>query len=231
MIWFDGVSSEEMSVFVEKIPSRIIPTRKVERISIPGRSGDLIFPQDAFENYEQKYEIYISAKRQKIINAARAVVEWLVKPGYKRLEDSYDPEVYRMANFQSGVEIENYLMEYGRATIAFDCMPQRWLKSGEQPITIQQNGTLHNPSAMEALPLIQINGSGAGTLTVGDETISFAGIEDFLIIDSENMQCYKGAENCNRKMTGEFPRLGKETEISWTGGIQSAVITPRWFTI
>ena len=63
MIWWHGVSGDDVGVVVERYPDVIIPNRKQEKISVPGRSGDLLIQQDAFENVRQSYDIYISADR------------------------------------------------------------------------------------------------------------------------------------------------------------------------
>lgn len=231
MIYFDNKSSDDLGVYVEYYPRRHIPARKYEKVSVPGRNGDLIFTENAFENYVQTYEIYISAKQIKTTNAAKAVAAWLMKPGYRRLEDSYDPEVFRMAFFMGGAEIENYLNEFGRTTLEFDCMPQRWLKSGEQTITVTNTKTIYNPTEFISKPLIKINGSGIGTLTVNGVLKMFSGINGYLMVDSETMNCYKENQNCNSQMGGSFPEFGKETTITIGGGITSAEVIPRWFTI
>ncbi|MBR2582370.1 MAG: hypothetical protein IKD61_03135, partial [Oscillospiraceae bacterium] len=62
MIQFNGTRSSALSVFVEKYPPRPIPQRKCERFSVPGRSGDVVAWEDAWENVTQKYSIYLSAE-------------------------------------------------------------------------------------------------------------------------------------------------------------------------
>lgn len=231
MIWFDGRSSEDVKVTVEAYPERTIPVRKIETVSVPGRSGDLIFPQDAFENYEQMYSVYISAEKIKLHNLAGKVIQWLAQNGYKRLEDSYEPDIYRMAYYTGGTNIESFFDEFGRAEITFNCMPQRWLKDGERAISITKNMKLANPTIYPAKPKIKVTGSGNGTLSVGSQVITLTGISNYLIIDSETMNCYKDSTNENRKMSGKFPELSGVTEITWSGGITAVEITPRWYRI
>lgn len=231
MIWFDGISSDEMNVNVESYPARSIPKRKMEIVSVPGRSGDLIFPQEAYENYDQTYSVYVSAIRAKLHNIAGEIIEWLSKSGYRRLEDSYDPEIYRMAYYSGGKDIENFFDEFGRAEIVFTCMPQRYMKYGEREIYATNGMTLRNPTMYPAKPLIKVTGSGNGTLTVGANTIALTGINEFLMIDSEAMDCYKGAVNENAKMSGNFPELRESSVISWTGAITAVDIVPRWYRL
>ncbi len=76
------------------------PSRRYEAIQVPGRNGDLLIDSGAYNNYTQNYEVYFNAEQYKTPSGARAVREWLQKPiGYQRLEDSYDPEYFRMAYY------------------------------------------------------------------------------------------------------------------------------------
>ena len=79
MIFWNGKSSDDVRVIVERYPNRMIPARKIETISVPGRNGDLLIVQDAWENYTQSYDIYISAEREKLPLMAHAAARWLSK--------------------------------------------------------------------------------------------------------------------------------------------------------
>lgn len=231
MIFWNGRSSDEFGLYVEYYPPRPVPERKVERVSVPGRSGDIFFPQDAFSNVKQSYDIYISAEARGLPIIADPIVAWLSVPGYARLEDNYDPEIYRMAMFVGGIDITNIINCFGRATITFDCMPQRWLKSGEIPQHFTNAGALVNPTGMKALPLITVSGSGAGTLTVGDDTLTLSDCNG-IVLDSEAQNAYRGTENMNATVSGDFPVLkAGQTTISWAGGITSIKIVPRWWNL
>lgn len=231
MIFWNGKFSDEFSLVVESYPVRPVPARKIERVSIPGRSGDIIFPQDAFDNATQSYDVYISAERRGLPMVVRPILSWLCVPGYHRLEDSYDPECYRLAMFLGGVEFANTLNMFGRSSISFDCQPQRWLKSGEQPRRLAAPGALYNPTGMTARPIITVHGSGAGTLTIGGTTMTLSDCND-IVLDCETQDAYRGTENLNNAVSGDFPTLGAgQTDISWTGGITAIDITPRWWSL
>lgn len=229
-----GASSDDLRVRIERYPVRILPERAQTTTEIPGRNGALLYVDGNFKNYEQEYEIFVSAEKQGLVRAARAVAEWLEAPaGYQRLEDSYEPDVYRMAFYEGGQDIESVLNRFGRATIAFNCKPQRFLKSGEVAKSFTAAGTLTNMTRFDALPLITVYGSGAGTLTVNGNTVSISDIDEYVVLDSELMDAYKGAENKNSTVTAlEFPILtAGENAISFTGGVASVDIVPRWWTI
>lgn len=231
MIWFNGKSGDDFNLYVERYPVLILPRRKNEKISINGRNGDLLIQEDAFDNVFQRYDIYISAEVEKLTTVSHKIAEWLCVKGYKRLEDSYWLDTFRLASFNGGIEVENVLNRFGRATIEFDCKPQRWYKFGDQFIDATNGQTLRNPSPFTAKPLIQTTGSGAGTLTINDNTLTMTDTND-MTIDCDTMQIYRSGISKSGTITGNFFELPEgESTISWTGGITGIKIKPRWWTI
>lgn len=243
-ITWNGTASDTIEIRIERSPEIIRPRRKYDTVQIPGRNGDILFMQDAYNNYQQPYEIFfgtgvdLSAE-----TAADAVSAWLHSAGdYARLEDTYEPDIYRLAYYVDQTDIYNALTEYGRTTISFNCRPERFLKTGETATTLSSSGrTISNPTRQLARPLIRVNGSGNGTLTISGTSTTYAvsitGISSYIYLDSDEQNAYRTtAENQNNKITitsgGDFPRLAPGTNtISWTGGVTSVVITPRWFNI
>ena len=229
-----GTSSDDLRVRIESYPVRVLPERSQTETEIPGRNGALLIVDGNWKNYEQEYEVFISAEKRGLVRAARAVAEWLESPvGYQRLEDSYEPDIYREAFYEGGQDIESILNRFGRATIAFNCKPQRYLKAGEVAQTFTASGTLTNITRFDALPLITVNGSGAGTVTINSNTVTISAIDGYVVLDCELMDAYKGTTNKNSTVTlTEFPVLapGANT-ISFGGGVTSLEIVPRWWTI
>lgn len=234
MIVWAGQSSNDLRVVVEHYPAQPRPQQRYEVQTVPGRNGTLLLAENAYQNYTQPYDVYISAERPGLPRAARAVVAWLCAPtGYQRLEDSYEPDVFRLAYFAGPLDISNILNRYGRATLEFNCKPQRYLKEGELTVTLSHSGaSLYNPG-MEALPLITVYGTGPGTLTAGGRTVQIKSLDGSLTLDSEIQDAYKGTLNKNSTIsTPEFPVLPPgESPVTWTGGIQRVEIVPRWWVL
>lgn len=234
MISWAGKTSDTLGVVVEHYPVRVVPERALTETEIAGRNGALIQYDGNWNNYTQEYEVYISAEKTGLVRAARAVAEWLSAPvGYQRLEDSYEPDVYRMAYYAGGQDIESILNRFGRATISFNCKPQRYLKSGEATKTLTGSGTLTNITQFDALPIITVYGSGVGTVTVNDTTVSISEIDSYIVLDCELMDAYKGTVNKNPYISAaDFPVLkAGVNNISFTGGVTSLDIVPRWWMI
>lgn len=231
MIWFNGKSGDDFGLIVEKYPEVIFPMRKNEKIAVPGRNGDLLIQQDAFENVSQRYDIYISAEQPRLTTVIHKIAEWLCVKGYKRLEDSYFLETFRLAAFHGGIEIENILNRFGRATIEFDCKPQRFYKSGDFFLDMTSGQTLLNPSPFTAKPILITSGSGAATITINNNTLTLTDCNG-MTIDCDNMQISKAGVSKNSTISGKFFELPEgESTISWTGGITGIKLKPRWWTL
>ena len=235
MIEFDGVRSTALGVFVEKYPARPIPKRKHEKFSVPGRNGDVIVYEDAWENTVQPYDIYLSAEKPGLPLVAAKVTRWLMAEGYRRLEDEYDRDTFRLAAFLGPADLENTLNEFGRARIEFDCQPQRFLKIGAQAFRAARGQVLQNPTGYTARPLLTVYGSGSGALRIGDDTLTLSVITNGMTLDcaEEEAYFYSGMVlNLNTVVSGTYPRLrAGASDINWTGGITGVEITPRWFEL
>ena len=166
---------------------------------------------------------------------ANKLVEWLHScSGYARLEDSYEPDFYRLAMYKDSNDITNVYHQAGQVTLRFNCKPQRFLKSGDNVIRFNGFGRLENPTNFEARPIIKVYGSGDGVLKIGEYTVTIKSIDGFIVIDSELMDAYKDGRNCNSQieLNGNFPRLTKgRNAISFSGGITSLEVQPKWWTI
>lgn len=234
--YFNGARSIDKGLTIEKCPAVSTGQRVVTKVSVPGRSGDLVIDTGAYSNYTQPYEIWFKDKRRGTTRAARDIAQWLLSgTGYLHLEDTYDPEVFRLAMFTGPLDVENWMLMAGRATLEFDCQPQRWLKDGQNPVSVESGQRLFN-AWQPALPLIRVAGTGNGSLTVGSSTFTISDMPGGIMLDSETQDAYWGAPatnlNNNVKVSGGYPVLqAGETAVSFSGDITAVQITPRWWSL
>lgn len=235
MIFWAGRSSDDVHVVVERYPSVTLAARKLDTQAVPGRSGDIIFPQTAWENYVQAYEVYVSAERIRLPRAMREVAEWLCAPvGYQKLEDDYDVDTYRLAYYTGPLSVESVLHKFGRATIEFSCKPQRYYRSGDAAVQVTKGQSVYNPTGFTALPVITVTGTGAGTLTVGGVTVDIKSMpQGKLVLNSDTQNAYYGDVNLNGTISApEFPQLVPgDNPVSWTGAITGVEVVPKWWTL
>lgn len=235
VVIFNGVSSKDYGIVVEHPPNYEIPERDCEITHIPGRNGDLIVDNGSFKNVEREYELAIGSYDATFASIANLLSEWLCAGvGYRRLEDSYEPEYYRLASYHESNSIENIYFHGGRMTAVFDCKPQRFLKLGETTVKFAEPGTIFNPTGFASLPTVTIKGSGIGVLSIGGYSISISELADGLTINSDLQDVYLGTLNKNSVVTlaNGFPKLAPgENNISFSGGITSVEVVPKWWTL
>lgn len=194
---FNGTSSDNYKVTVEKCPSYPVAQRVVEHIQVPGRNGDLIRDTGAYGNVEQTYSIWFDGRNDSMQEAARAIAFWLNgSKGYCRLEDTYDTDVYRMAVMSNYTEYRNFRNRIGRADVTFSCKPQRFLKTGET-LTPVTGLTLSN-QYMDCFPIYAVTGNG--TVTVNGSTFTVANNAGLTVyVDSESGECWTGDLTVNKR--------------------------------
>ncbi len=228
----DGISSQEYGIWLrEAITVSGAEPVMVESVSVPGRNGDLHIPGRSFQNRTITARCFVAGERAQ--QSLTAISQWVLHSAdYQRLEFSWEPGIYWMARVKTGPDISAESGRLRQFSLVFDCKPQRFLKSGEQPILLTAPAALCN-SGMEALPLITVYGSGPGTLTVGGVTVTLHALDGQLCLDCDTQNAYQGTANKNSTIYApEFPRLRPgRNEISWTGGVERLEIIPRWWTI
>lgn len=159
---FDGESSRNYGVYISGEAVYNAPAREVEMISIPGRNGQLALDKGRFENIEVTYHGGIfGATEQDFAAAVSDFRNMLVsKKGYCRLTDDYNNAEYRLAVYKSGLEVTPAMLKAGEFDIVFNCMPQRFLADGENPIEVSSGDVVTNPTLFESKPLLEAEGYG-----------------------------------------------------------------------
>lgn len=188
---YDGVDSSSFGVFISGEGVFGAPARRGEMISIPGRNGSLFMDEGVYENIPGKYPAFIGTKdevefREKLAAFRNAI---LSRGNYKKLTDTYHPDEFRLAAYRAGLEVDPE--EYNRSgkfELEFDCKPQRFLVSGENPLIYSENGTITNPTLFESSPIIKVTGNG--TVAIGPYMFVVRNNIWTIIIDTEVMEAY-----------------------------------------
>lgn len=241
---FDDINSLDKGVYITGEAVYNAPERIIEMVEVPGRNGAIAIDQGRFANIEITYPAGAYAVTQEEwagkIEAIRNIL--CSRYSYKRLEDTYNPEEYRMGLYKAGLEVA--AVAYSRAgefNITFDCKPQRWLKSGEEEQTFTGQAVIENPTDFEARPLLVV--TGYGNLTIGERTFTIAegpeGSSQMIHIDCESQEAWEvtGAGRTSRNdyiqnAGDEFPSLiAGENDIICGANISQVIITPRWWRI
>lgn len=230
----DGVDSRTFGLYINGVNAFGAPAREVSTLQIPGRNGDLIVKADRLQNYDLTYSAFIYRNFDANIAALRAFL--LSHTSYFRLEDTYHPDEYRMAYFRGPfTPAVNQRLNAAKFDLVFNVKPQRFLKSGEEYVSISDGDVITNPTRFISRPLLRFTGSG--TIQFGSGTILTItdNISQTMYIDCETMECYNGSTNLNNKVSSndnDFPKLLPGDNVYHRGtGITSMRVYPRWYTV
>ena len=235
---FDGKDSRDFGLSIEQPEITKKPKRKVNRISVPGRSGDYLDDEGAYENAEVSYRVWCrKEERDRVLLSVDEVAKWLSPADYRVLSDSYDPDYFRLAACLEPIDTEIIVRRFARQTLVFTCDPYKYSWAGNQMLRFRgTEAKLYNKEGYESLPLIRVYGAGSITLTVNGKNWTLSNVATSIDLDSASMRTTDGLTGAaaDHKKTGSgYPVLvpGENTLsiAGVSGGIADQIgIVPRW---
>lgn len=208
------------------------PERDQEFVKIPGKDGDLILDKGRYKNINVTYKAYIIKDYNVNMRGLRNAL--LAQKGYVKLQDTINPNEYRMAKALP-FDIDEYgVLKAAEFTLKFNCKPQRFLVEGENVIDITSASTITNVYSETAKPLIRAYGTGS--FTIGGVSVQITTANGYTDIDCDLQEAYKDtlATNCNGNIVltnGVFPSLTPGDNAITLSGITKLEITPRWWIL
>lgn len=237
----NGINSLDMGLFITgQSAADSAAEPEIETVEVPAK-GILIqdnridtLDNQRFKDYEQKYTCCVDATQGRSLEElAHSIYMWLYAPGieYSRLYDTYNTERYRLAYINSNASVSELAKRLlGEIEITFMCKAYERRLNGDKTITLTKAATIYNTEGFTATPYIKITGSGGITLYINNRAHTFKDVNEYIEIDGEIMNAYKGDLLQNSKMVTElFPKLtAGANNISWAGNVTKVEIIPRW---
>lgn len=238
---FNGLDSRDFNILVRSKDTFKRAERDISFVSVPGRSGDVVIDNGKFKNVEIGYKLSMFAPNDEVLSENEnffynweEICDWLRADGnYHVLVDSYDPLYYRKACLVDDLDIDQPHYSVGEFEVKFNCKPYRYRIDGDTKIEITQTGySLYNSERYEALPYLKIYGNGNIYLNINGRSYDFHNVVNYVEVDSEMMNVYKGLVNQNDNYAGtNFPKLeAGNNYISWSGNVVKIEAIPRWRT-
>lgn len=241
-LYVDGVDLATFGVYITGTGTYGAPSRKLDTSDIPGRNGAILGIDKSYSNLNVTYPCFVYASLESNLAALRAFL--LSRNGYVKIEDDYHTGEYRMGIYEGPFNPTIQRKgDAGSFNLVFNCMPQRFLDSGDVPITgLRSGGTITNPTLFPSLPVINIvNGYSSCTITANgvSMTIAYGSIQFFsAVIDCETMECYDPATGTsyNDKLTSTDFRFivlepGENIITANVGANGDVTFIPRWWTL
>ena len=224
------------------------PERDVTKVSCPGSNGDLIIDNNRFNNIPIEFGAYVlpespqfDAVKKSLDSLCMEIKDWLIDEedfGYKKLYSSRQPGYYRMASFNTALDIEDVLRQIGSCTLSFDCKPYMYNEAGDSRTYMvpSREYELFNPEKYKSSPIITLVGNGNATLIINGNEYEVSGVSEQLTVDCERKIVYnKEGEPQTGKLAlvnNEYPMLIKGTNFiqyeTLDNGIEQVIIQPKW---
>lgn len=228
-IW-KSVDSRQMGVVVDSPPAIPRAAERVQRFTIPGRSGELTVP-DGDEPVWEPFLITVNCVYTRSADL-HAVINWLRGDGWLILSTA--PNRMIQARITNQIDFSYYLRaRYGGGfAVVFRCQPLKAQYPVEEDIVITQSGaTITNPGDVTAYPLVKLEASGTCDITIGGRTMQHRDMATGHWVDcaAEYDIGFDGQLQDLSYVDGDFWRIPPgESVITWTGSVERLTITPRW---
>ena len=242
-LFYNGKSLADFGVTISGPGVYNAPAWDIERVTVPGRHGDLLIPHERLEMIEVTYHgVMISDNIPGQVQDLRDYLYRVGSLGLKEIRDTYNTGTYRLGIFQGPLNIEPAAMhKAAEGDLVFLCDPRRFLVSSDQSVQAGGSLVLTAPAlsggAFRSEPLITVYGTGSITLGGAEFTVTEIPISasqySGLILDCEAMVAYdKDGVIRNDCVSPVYywPKIqGGETIVNNTSN--AIQVNARWWTV
>ena len=195
-----------------------------ETATLFGVNGNYRVLDGAYESYERTFALYLP----RTVDPSKIVERFQANDN--TLEFSYQLGFLFYADFISA-KYKPQGMHGWKLEIKLDMQPFRYQKSVE-PLVFTTNGTINNPGSVYSEPVIEIEGDGEISLTIGKKTM-YLNITRKATIDcrhkKQNIYNAKGlVQNTLRKRGGFFELSVGKNGVVFTGSVRKITVSPNW---
>ena len=225
-IFWKGKDSRDVNgLIICELPPITKPKMRTKVETIDGRDGSII-TELGYEAYDKTLEIGLTRNYD-----IDEIIDYFNGEGM--LNMSNEPDKYYRGKIIDQINYER-LVRFKKAKIKINVQPFKF-SAIERVKTITTDGQtldIWNNGNTTAKPLIGIYGSGDINLSLnGSQICTITGLDDYIALDCENLEAFKGETLKNRQMNGKFPvlKVGKNT-FTWTGNVTKVEFTrfSRW---
>lgn len=230
-IEFNGVISSSLGVYMLEPPPITLAAERVQTVQVPGRDGDLEIPDNAYDPISLPVLLY--CRDTTYLND---IAKWLRGRGWLRLGNRPDEQYKARAVLQTQFDRVERGRENRTFEVMFDCQPHRYIYPAAPDVVKTTSGvSITNPGNAPSEPRLKIEGTGDFWIAIGTQLMTFEGVTDGVIVDTELMDVFDltGAALLNDLATmDDFPTLAPgRNMITWEGAVTKVTITPRWRNI
>ncbi|EOU1666963.1 distal tail protein Dit [Clostridium perfringens] len=228
LIFNNKDSLKDLGIGVASLPSIPFSLEDIKEYKIQGRNGSLIRKYGTYQDRKIVFDLVVinysdSAK------AYNTISKWIYEIKDNKLFYDKEDVYFKVKNISiDGLQKQDFYGE-GLFKVTFIVEPFLYYKENQE-IEITSNTKIFSPEfAYDGVPEITVLGTGDITLLINNKKVLLEKVENSITINSQLMECYKGKDNLNYKMYGEFPVLNNgENTVEIIGSIEKIIIKPNW---
>lgn len=195
-----------------------------EVANLHGVNGSYRVLDGSFDSYERTFILHV----KKMVEISSILDKFQSNDNV--LELSYQLGSLFYANFVTA-SFEPFGNHAWKLEIKLDMQPFRYQKNID-PVVLTASSTVNNPGTVYSEPIIEIEGDGDISLTIGRKTMYLA-IKTKATIDcrqgKQNIYNATGAvQNTLRKRGGFFEIPPGNSGIAFVGNVRKVMIKPNW---
>ncbi|SHH36020.1 phage tail domain-containing protein [Clostridium grantii] len=211
---FNGIDSRDIDgIVVIKLPDMMKAQKDINKIEIEGRDGFLTEDLGSYRGTVKTVECTLKANAD-----IDYISSWLDGSG----EVTFSNEEYKVydATIINSISFKEIFNIWHSIIIQFECQPfKRDLSTSIITLT-SSNSTVYNNGTTTCKPIIKVFGEGNINITINNNTFNLTNVDEYVIVDSDLLECYKDTELKNADMNGDFPLLHVgENTISYAGTV------------
>jgi phage-related protein len=220
---FNGINSRDYDIAVERLPDIIVPKRRAQTLTIPGKSGCLhLEDSDVYDSYTKNVECVLLSEQN-----AQRLPAWLTGAGQAVF--SNEPLRQYEVFVKSPIYLSRFVNSFQRFVLSLECQPYKYELNQTALVwalpslpVASAKATLRNPGTATAMPIVKLFGTGTIRLFFREQNIEARNVQDCAVIDSRTMFA-----NC--QTAGTFPFfLPGENELWVQGNVTRMEILPYW---
>jgi predicted phage tail component-like protein len=226
---FAGKNSyDDFGILIDKRPAIPSPKRRIDYVTIPGRSSTVKFDPGVYDDMTITVECSVKDDNN-LANILDSIKGWLLGSGESDLVFGFQKKRKYMAQVVNNIDFTQTYRVLGEFPIVFNCRPFKY-EVENTLITLITPGTITNIGTVFSEPIIKIYGTGKVTFIINGKSVQLTEIIGSFILDSVLQDCYdSNLNNCNNQMAGAFPVFDVgDNSISWSGSVSSVEIAPNW---
>lgn len=224
IIWKNKNSNDISGLIISELAPISKPKMRTNVTEIDGLDGDIV-DYLGYKSYNKS--VLIGLTKNYDIDEIIAYFN-----GSGKLVLSNEPDKYYNAQIIDSIDY-NRLINFKKAIVKFYVQPYKFLLNESSyilEIATETSLSVLNKGLEKSKPIITLYGTGEIEILINGNSIFSVnmGTDEYITIDSEKEEAYKGAVLKNRQMLGSFPKLNPGTNvISWVGNLTKIEVAPR----